>query len=127
MSGDSCRVEQSSNGVKGLAMMAPFVGAPVLFHALTGAVVSGLGFATIATALTPFKDDLLKAAKSLANEMSANLGSVSAPTSSSKPVHIAATSEGGDIPIKNESISVSERVDPGLRENDSTEDNEIAG
>ena len=66
-------VEQPLSGAKGLAMMAPFIGVPVLFHVLSGTVVTGLGFATVASALTPFKDDLIKVAKSVAKEISEDL------------------------------------------------------
>jgi hypothetical protein len=97
--------EQSSNGVKGLAMMAPFIGVPVLFHALSGTVVTGLGFFTVASALTPFKDDLLKVAKSVAKEISTDLEKFVPSGSSSESLQTASSGESNDILVNNEDNS----------------------
>jgi hypothetical protein len=48
-----------SDGMKGLAMMLPIVGLPFAFHALSLAVLTGAGFFTISSLLSPFNDKVL--------------------------------------------------------------------
>jgi len=91
------------SGAKGLAMMAPFIGAPVLFHALSGTVITGLGFATVASALTPFKDDLLKVAKSIAKEFSGDLEKIVPAISPAKNVPRSANEMTNGISEKGDS------------------------
>jgi len=50
-------------GVMGLTMMAaPVVGLPLVFHAVTGAVIGGIGFAAVTTLMSPFIGKMLTAA-----------------------------------------------------------------
>jgi hypothetical protein len=53
-------IKDPSDGIKGLAMMAPVVGLPLAFHAVGGVVLSGAGFMAIATMLSPFRDEIMK-------------------------------------------------------------------
>ncbi|NTU59052.1 MAG: hypothetical protein HGB00_09105 [Chlorobiaceae bacterium] len=69
MSGtDTLPIQISPDGVKGLAMMAPVIGFPLIVHALTGAVitgVAGVGLAAISSVMGPFKEDILQATKGM--------------------------------------------------------------
>jgi hypothetical protein len=60
---DALPIEISPNGAKGLALMAPVLGLPLLLHALSGAVVGGLGFAVFSTVMSPLAGKILQAAK----------------------------------------------------------------
>jgi hypothetical protein len=62
MSGtDASPAKLPSDGIKGLAMMAPVVGLPLFIHALGGVVISGVGFAALTSAMSPFREEILKA------------------------------------------------------------------
>jgi hypothetical protein len=111
---NSARVEQPMSGVKGLAMMAPFIGVPMLFHALSGTVITGLGFATVASALTPFKDDLLKVAKSVAKEISSDLEKKVPAISPAKNAPLPANGVTNGISEKGDSNNPSENGNAGL-------------
>ena len=60
---DTLPLEISPNGTKGLALMAPVLGLPLLLHAVTGAVVGGLGFAVVSVLIRPLAGKVLQAAK----------------------------------------------------------------
>lgn len=50
---DTLHVQPPTDGIKGLAMMAPIVGLPFLLHAVGGAVVTGAGFAAVSSFMSP--------------------------------------------------------------------------
>ena len=103
-------VEQPMSGAKGLAMMGPFIGVPVLFHALSGTVITGLGFATVASALTPFKDDLIKVAKSVAKEISGDLEKIVPTISSARNVPLPENEGTNALSDTSESNDSNEKV-----------------
>ncbi len=110
----SSPVEQPLSGAKGLAMMAPFIGVPVLFHALSGTVLTGLGFATVASALTPFKDDLIKVAKSVAKEISGDLEKIVPAISPAKNVPLHANEVTNGISEKGDNNDPDDNGNAGL-------------
>ena len=54
-------------GVKSLAMASPLLGVPLLLHAVTGAVVGGVGLAAVSFLLGPAAKQLLPGNFSLGN------------------------------------------------------------
>ncbi len=72
MSGsDTLPVQVPSDGIKGLAMMAPVVGLPFLLHAVGGAVITGIGYAAVSSLLSPLATKILQATSSLVSGPSA--------------------------------------------------------
>lgn len=75
MSGsDTLPLQVPSDGIKGLAMMAPVVGLPFLLHAVGGAVITGIGFAAVSSVVSPFAEKFLQAAKGLIAQPSTGFG-----------------------------------------------------
>jgi len=64
-SSDSMQAQIPSDGTKGLAMMVPALGLPLFIHALGGVVISGAGFAAIASVISPFRSQILQAGKGI--------------------------------------------------------------
>jgi hypothetical protein len=60
---DTLPAQIPSDGVKGLAMMVPALGLPLIIHALSGVVISGVGFAAITSVMSPFRSQILQAVK----------------------------------------------------------------
>lgn len=61
MSGkDTLPVKAPSEGIPGLSMIAPFIGLPLFIHALSGAVLTGLGFAAFSSFTLPFAGKILR-------------------------------------------------------------------
>jgi len=58
---DTLPVQLPSDGIKGLAMMAPVVGLPLLLHAVGGAVVTGAGFAAVSSVASPIAAKIFQA------------------------------------------------------------------
>ncbi|NTU68660.1 MAG: hypothetical protein HGB02_07255 [Chlorobiaceae bacterium] len=54
-------------GSKGLVMLAPVIGLPVLLHAVTGAVVGGVGAAVMSMVLGPVAKQVLPEGFNLAD------------------------------------------------------------
>lgn len=54
-------------GAKGLVMLAPVIGLPVLLHAVTGAVVGGVGAAVMSMVVGPAARQLLPEGLNLAD------------------------------------------------------------
>jgi hypothetical protein len=52
-----------SEGATGLSMIAPVLGLPLFFHALSGVFVAGLGAVAISTVMSPFTGKILQATK----------------------------------------------------------------
>lgn len=66
MSGsDTLPFQVPSDGIKGLAMMAPVVGLPFLLHAVGGAVITGVGYAAVSSVVSPLVRKIFKATKGL--------------------------------------------------------------
>ncbi|ASQ90157.1 hypothetical protein CHL67_03725 [Prosthecochloris sp. GSB1] len=85
-----------SDGVKGLAMMAPMAGLPVFMHALGGVILTGAGFAAIASFTSPFSDRILRAGQSGRDKKQPpETGPCSAP-SIPEPIKSASRNTGGD-------------------------------
>ncbi|TLU83096.1 MAG: hypothetical protein FDX30_08505 [Chlorobium sp.] len=55
----------SSDGIKGLAMMAPVVGVPLFVHAMGGVFLTGIGFFALSPIIAPFKKSIFKATKNM--------------------------------------------------------------
>jgi hypothetical protein len=53
-----------SDGITGLSMMAPVIGLPIFLHALSGAVVAGIGFLAYST-VSPVAGKILQATKEI--------------------------------------------------------------
>lgn len=69
MSGsDTLPVQAPSDGIKGLAMMAPVVGLPLLLHALGGAVITGIGFTAVSSVMNPLAEKILHLTRGLSDE-----------------------------------------------------------
>jgi hypothetical protein len=60
-------VQTPIQGAKGLVMLTPVIGLPVLLHAVTGAVVGGLGAAVMSMVLGPAAKQLLPSGMNLAD------------------------------------------------------------
>ncbi|MEE9904160.1 hypothetical protein [Chlorobium sp.] len=58
---DTLPVQLPSDGIQGLAMMAPVVGLPLLLHAVGGAVITGAGFAAVSTVVSPIAAKIFQA------------------------------------------------------------------
>ena len=56
-------IEISTNCTKGLALIAPVLGLPLLLHAVTGAVVGCLGVTEVAVLISPLAGKVLPAVK----------------------------------------------------------------
>lgn len=94
MSGDDqSTLKVSDGGVKGLAMMAPFVGMPFLLHAVSGAVVTGAGVLALASAMGPFKSDIMQAARALGLGLPANPENAAKPAAIEEPSIIVTVTE----------------------------------
>jgi hypothetical protein len=91
---DTLLVHAPSDGIKGLAMMAPVVGLPFLLHALGGAVITGVGFVAVSTVVSPFAGKILQAAKGLIADPSSGRGK--AHQEFPVPVPISGT---GSLPV----------------------------
>ncbi|NTW83494.1 MAG: hypothetical protein HGB36_09030 [Chlorobiaceae bacterium] len=63
----------SSDGIKGLAMMAPVVGFPLFIHAMGGVFLTGIGFIALSPIFAPFKENILKATKNMLADTYSNL------------------------------------------------------
>ncbi len=64
MTQDNAKVPPAK-GVTGIAMLTPFIGIPMALHALTGAVVGGLGLAVASAFLGPAAGKIRKSSDSL--------------------------------------------------------------
>ncbi len=64
---DSVPIKLPVEGSTGLAMMAPVVGLPLLFHALGGVVLTGLGFVAISSVIKPLAGKMLRVAKGVSD------------------------------------------------------------
>lgn len=88
---DHLPVTVSSEGVTGLAMMAPVAGFPLVFHAVSGAVVGGIGFAALSAFMSPFAGMIFLASRNRKLRLPAVPEDVSAASSVSVSVPVAVT------------------------------------
>ena len=73
--------------------MAPVVGLPLFIHALSGAVLSGLGFAALTFSMSPFRKEILKAVNAM---------SMGKPVDASKTVQASTVVEPVSIKLVNQ-------------------------
>lgn len=75
MSGsDTLQVQVPSDGIQGLAMLAPVVCLPFLLPAVAGAVIAGVGFVAVSSVVSPFAGKILQATRGLIAGPSAGVG-----------------------------------------------------
>lgn len=73
---DTLPVQLPSDGIKGLAMMAPVVGFPLLLHAVGGVVITGIGFAAVSSFVRPVADRIFQGTKGLSFDSRQSFGKV---------------------------------------------------
>jgi hypothetical protein len=85
--------------MKGLVMLAPVIGFPFVFHALSGALVTGAGFFAISAALTPFKEHILQTARNK------TIGQTENVSHDNPGIGMAAPRSSGDDSVKDSEIT----------------------
>lgn len=88
---DHVPAKVSSEGVTGLTMMAPVVGFPLVFHAVSGAVVGGIGLAALSAFMSPFAGMIYLASRNIKPRLPAVPEDAAAASAVSVPVPVTRT------------------------------------
>jgi hypothetical protein len=107
MSGsDTLSVQLPSDGIKGLAMIAPVVGLPLLLHAVGGAVITGAGFVAVSSVMNPIAGIISRATKGLASVPQQSIAKPAPEFSVPITVTVADEVSAGDVECRPQAVEV---------------------